>query len=309
MAVDRVVVGDFIETQIRNSIIGLDIDLVSTIDLRRCLVRQLERVAEGDLNRWFSALAGLLQDDSQLELTLQALTPWRKGPFQLGNVFLDAEWDCRLKWQRLLASGVKFKDKRILDVGCGNGYFLFQLAQLQPLVVVGLDPTILFLFQFLVAQHYYQADAVVMLPLGYQDLSELLMVPDLLICMGVLYHHRDGMGLLRRLWEALPVGGELVLETLVLDAVGDDILVPQGRYANMRNVYQIPTITSLVSQLRESQFRDIRVLDVTKTMVQEQRVTQWSSSKSLVHFLDPDDETLTLEGYPAPVRAMVVCCK
>jgi tRNA (mo5U34)-methyltransferase len=47
------------------------------------------------------------------------------------------------------------------------------------------------------------------------------------------------------------------------------------------------------------------VVDVNVTSTQEQRSTEWMSFHSLENFLDPDDHSKTIEGYPAPRRAII----
>jgi len=102
---------------------------------------------------------------------------------------------------------------------------------------------------------------------------------------------------------------ELVIETLVVEGPEDYILIPKGRYAQMRNVYSIPSIKTLESWLNDANFNNIRVVDVSKTTTAEQRKTPWigENRASLEDFLDPLDDSLTIEGYPAPTRAIVVC--
>ena len=53
-------------------------------------------------------------------------------------------------------------------------------------------------------------------------------------------------------------------------------------------------------------FKNIKVVDVAPTTIEEQRATEWMDSQSLVDFLDPNDHSKTIEGYPAPLRAVVI---
>jgi tRNA (mo5U34)-methyltransferase len=46
---------------------------------------------------------------------------------------------------------------------------------------------------------------------------------------------------------------------------------------------------------------------VTDTTVHEQRSTEWMPFESLAEALDPDDPSRTIEGLPAPMRAIVIC--
>jgi len=45
---------------------------------------------------------------------------------------------------------------------------------------------------------------------------------------------------------------------------------------------------------------------VTKTNVEEQRTTEWMRFHSLHDFLDVQNDNLTREGLPAPVRAILI---
>ena len=47
------------------------------------------------------------------------------------------------------------------------------------------------------------------------------------------------------------------------------------------------------------------VLETSKTEADEQRKTPWIEGQSLEDFLDPDDSSKTVEGYPAPARVYV----
>jgi tRNA (mo5U34)-methyltransferase len=81
-------------------------------------------------------------------------------------------------------------------------------------------------------------------------------------------------------------------------------LVPEGRYAKMRNVWFIPSTQTLGGWLRRAGFRDVRLIDCSLTNVAEQHATEWMRFESLVDFLDPEDPSRTLEGHPAPRRAI-----
>ncbi|MCK5843119.1 MAG: DUF1698 domain-containing protein, partial [Victivallales bacterium] len=60
---------------------------------------------------------------ADLERVLKKLHPWRKGPFNLFGVEIDAEWRSNLKWNRLSDGISPLKGKLVLDLGCGNGYY------------------------------------------------------------------------------------------------------------------------------------------------------------------------------------------
>jgi tRNA (mo5U34)-methyltransferase len=297
--------------------------------------RQLRRVLvekpHGDLERWFGAVRELpMVEDCQLicdrdavgvrcpqpidVLTrervrdcLQRLRPWRKGPFDILGVEIDTEWRSNLKWDRLRPHLGDLHGRLVLDVGCGNGYYAWRLLCQGAGLVVGIDPTQLFLAQYLVIRRLLDRPIDFdLLPLGVEQLPAELRRFDTVLSMGVLYHRRSPIDHLLELRGALRSGGELVLETLVIDAGPGEVLVPDGRYAKMRNVWFIPSAIELERWLRRFGFRKIRTVDLNRTSIEEQRPTDWMTFESLPDFLDPEDRSRTVEGYPAPLRAIVI---
>jgi len=127
--------------------------------------------------------------------------------------------------------------------------------------------------------------------------------------MGVLYHRRSPLDHLYQLKNQLVSEGELVLETLVVEGDENTVLVPGERYAQMRNVYFIPSALALKNWLEKCGFVDVRIVDSCTTTTEEQRRTSWLTTESLADFLDPNDSSKTIEGYPAPVRAVLVARK
>lgn len=246
----------------------------------------------------------------QLRAALDALHPWRKGPFCLHGVEIDAEWRSDRKWARLADALTPLAGRRVLDVGCGNGYYGFRALGAGAELVLGIDPTLRFVLQFLAVNRLIGAERCAVLPLADDDLPALTTVADhcfdTLFSMGVLYHRRDARAHLERLRRCLRRDGELVLETLVLDGTHEQVLIPEDRYARMRNVHAIPTIPLLSRWLQSAGFADIRVVDVSLTTSEEQRATPWMRFQSLADFLDPQDPLRTIEGYPAPRRAILI---
>jgi len=236
---------------------------------------------------------------------LMQLKPWRKGPYQLNGVFVDTEWRSDFKWERLAPYISDLKDRYVLDVGCGSGYHLWRMKGAGAKFVVGIDPTQLFLAQFWAVQHFIQNPDVNLLPLGIDDLPELKAF-DTVFSMGVLYHRKSPMDFLQQLKRQLAPGGELILETLIIEGDENTVLVPQGRYAKMRNVWFIPSAKALEKWLEKVGFNNIRLVNIDQTSLDEQRKTEWIDTESLEDFLDPNDPSKTIEGYPAPLRAIFV---
>ncbi|MBB1519366.1 tRNA 5-methoxyuridine(34)/uridine 5-oxyacetic acid(34) synthase CmoB [Aquipseudomonas guryensis] len=286
-------------------------------------------VGHGDLQRWYAAVQSLptlnverqeLRDQllldgpcdeasrAKLLGALQGLIPWRKGPFDLFGVHIDTEWRSDWKWSRV-APHLDLQNKRVLDVGCGNGYYLWRMLGAGAGSVVGIDPNWLFLNQFLAVKRYLPDLPAWHLPLALEELPAKLEGFDTVFSMGVLYHRRSPIDHLLELKDCLRKGGELVLETLVVEGDAQQVLVPEDRYAMMRNVWFLPSVPALELWLRRAGFVDVQCVDVSVTSIEEQRATDWMRFQSLPDFLDPADHSRTLEGLPAPTRAVLVARK
>ncbi len=246
---------------------------------------------------------------SALKSALLRLQPWRKGPFELHGVSVDTEWRSDWKWARVAPHLSPLKGRRVLDVGCGNGYYGWRMLGVQAKWVLGIDPNWLFMLQYLAVQRYLGRDrALHLLPFTLEDFVRRP-VFDTVFSMGVLYHRRDPAAHLQELTECLRPGGELVLETLVVEPAIGKVLIPDGRYARMRNVWTLPTSATLCDWLSEAGFEQCRVVDESMTSQKEQRATEWMQFESLDKCLDPTDPSRTVEGYPAPRRSVVIAQK
>lgn len=298
--------------------------------LRALLQQRLTPAAHGDFAKWQAAITALpvLTPDSvdltaaairvghaqqldaasraQLATQLQVLHPWRKGPFDLFGVYIDTEWRSDWKWERLQEHISPLAGRVVLDVGCGSGYHCWRMAGAGAQRVIGIEPMLLSVLQYQAVQHYIQHPTVHVLPLGTDDMPEILHLFDTVFSMGLLYHQRDPLQHLQALRRWLRPGGELVLETLVIDGHADEVLVPEGRYASMRNVWAIPSVTTLQHWLAQCGYTAIRCVNVNVTGVAEQRATAWMRYQSLADNLDPTDPSKTIEGHPAPQRAILI---
>jgi tRNA (mo5U34)-methyltransferase len=240
-----------------------------------------------------------------LRSALMGLHPWRKGPFELCGLHIDTEWRSDWKWDRLADAVAPLEGRRVLDVGCGNGYHCWRMLGSGAAEVVGIDPTPLFILQFKAVQHYLQQPNIHVLPMTLEAMPEHLPVFDTVFSMGVLYHRRDPMEHLMSLKHKLAPGGQLVLETLVIEGDDDALLEPKGRYARMGNVWQLPSPGLTARWIKQAGFSEIEIVDVGDTSLEEQRRTPWMTFHSLEEFLNPSDHTLTIEGFPAPRRAVL----
>nr|WP_314423274.1 tRNA 5-methoxyuridine(34)/uridine 5-oxyacetic acid(34) synthase CmoB [uncultured Erwinia sp.] len=264
-----------------------------------------------DLLHSVTADSGQLSERQRggIEKLLRNLMPWRKGPYSLYGVNIDTEWRSDWKWERVLPHISSLAGRTVLDVGCGSGYHMWRMIGAGANLVVGIDPMQLFLCQFEAVRKLLGGDQRAhLLPLGIEQLPELKAF-DTVFSMGVLYHRRSPLDHLYQLKNQLVSGGELVLETLVIEGDDQQVLVPGERYAQMRNVYFIPTTGALKNWLEKCGFVDVRIADYSVTSTDEQRRTSWMTSESLAEFLDPSDPSKTVEGYPAPLRAVLVATK
>lgn len=297
-------------------------------DLRRVIDRKLER-GHGDFPRWEQALQALppvtptlvrfdvdcpqigARDDADagqratIEAALRQLHPWRKGPFEIFGITINSEWRSDMKWRRLADRISPLKDRLVLDVGSGNGYYALRMIGAGARFVLAIDPTWLFVVQFAALNKYAGAKNTFVAPLAMEELPPGMGIFDTVFSMGVLYHRRSPVSHLLELYTALRPGGELVLETLVVESSQGSLVIPRDRYAKMRNVWFIPTTDILRQWLGFAGFVDSAVLDTTLTTGEEQRATDWMHFESLSDYLDSQDPSLTVEGLPAPRRAIL----
>ena len=249
------------------------------------------------------------QQSKQLKETLLALAPWRKGPYQLFDTFIDTEWRSDWKWQRVSPHISDVKGRKVLDVGCGTGYHCWRMLGDGADYVMGIDPSMRFLVQHQAIQKYANDKRFDFLPIGIEDMPTDLSYFDSIFSMGVLYHRRNPINHLLELKQLLKPGGELVLETLIIDEIEGGTLTPESRYAQMRNVWSIMTIDKIIQLLNKAGFKNVRCTDQNVTSLKEQRQTPWMQFHSLEQFLDPHDISKTIEGYPAPKRGLFIAQK
>jgi len=275
--------------------------------LRALTLQRMSPAAHGDYARWLDAvdrLTAASSDAERRELLMQ-LAPWRKGPFDVGGVHIDAEWRSDLKWRRIESAIAPLGGRRVLDVGCGNGYYALRMAEAGASAVLGIDPTLLYVMQFLAVTAHREPLPVAVLPLRLEELPDAGRVFDTTFSMGVLYHQRSPIEHLRQLRSTLRPGGQLVLETIFVPGEESFACTPADRYARMKNVWLLPTLAELATWLRRTGFRDVEIVDTAITTTGEQRSTEWMRFESLAEALDPDDPDKTVEGWPAPRRVVV----
>ncbi|TQV64535.1 MAG: tRNA 5-methoxyuridine(34)/uridine 5-oxyacetic acid(34) synthase CmoB [Halothiobacillaceae bacterium] len=279
--------------------------------LEACPGRRARHV---DLNRGAILIgdADEVGDAERLALgeALRGLMPWRKGPFDIFGVHVDTEWRSDWKWARVAPHLAPLAGRDVLDVGCGSGYHMLRMRGEGARLVLGVDPSVLFTAQFALLRALSGVSHAHILPFTLEGLPQRLPAFDTVFSMGVIYHRRDPMEHLAQLMECLKPGGQLVLEGLVIEGGPGDGLLPaetgNGRYAMMRNVWAVPSAAMLRDWVVAAGFRNARIVDEGVTTAGEQRRTDWMQYLSLTDFLDPGDPTRTVEGHPAPRRAVIV---
>lgn len=244
-------------------------------------------------------------EQQKIEKIFKSLRPWRKGPFNIFGVDIDSEWQSFRKWNRLKNHISNLKGKTILDIGSNCGYYMFKMKEQNPAVMIGIEPLLLYVTQYLALQHFAKIKNMFCFPLKFEESGFFKNYFDTVFCMGILYHRKSPLEFLTDINSSMKRGGELMLETLIIPGNKDIALFPADRYSKMNNVYFIPTLKCLVNWLKKCGFKNIEHVNTSKTSLKEQRKTEWMEFESLEDFLNPEDKTKTIEGYPAPRRAIV----
>lgn len=243
----------------------------------------------------------------QIKETALLMKPWRKGPFRINDLFIDTEWQSQIKYN-LLEPYFNLQGKVVGDIGCNNGYYLFRMQTHKPKKLVGFDPSAIYYSQFQFIDHFVKSGIVYEL-LGVEHVEYYEHKFDVLFCLGVLYHRSDPVSMLKSLFKGLEKGGELILDTFMIDGEDEVALTPAGKYSKIPNIYFVPTIPALKNWCLRAGFESVEVLETMVTEPHEQRKTEWIDTQSLEDFLDPDDPTKTVEGYPAPKRVYIKAVK
>jgi len=271
------------------------------LPLRQSLESLKEGVFEVTLGDTVSIRGDL--DETHILEVAKKMMPWRKGPFAIGDIFIDTEWKSNIKYN-LLRPHFNLKDKRVADIGCNNGYYMFRMQEDEPKSLVGFDPSPLYKTQFDFINHFAKTDIKYEL-LGVEHLEFYEEKFDTIFCLGVLYHRSDPVAMLKQLYKGLDVVGEVILDTFYIEGDGEICLCPESSYSKIPNIYFVPTIGALKNWCKRAGFSSFEVLETSVTEADEQRKTEWIEGQSLEDFLDPNDSSKTVEGYPAPARVYV----
>lgn len=245
----------------------------------------------------------------QFHQSLKTFCPWKKGPFELFGIAIDAEWRSDWKWARILPHIQPLKQRRVADIGCHNGYFMFRMAHQQPDCVIGFEPVAKHCWNFQLIQNLVRQESLTFELLGVEHLHYYPGFFDTIFCLGILYHHVDPIGLLGKLRQAIAPGGEIVVDCQGIPGELPVALTPRKRYAQARGIWFLPTQSCLENWMARAGFTQIQCIFAAPLSPEEQRRTPWAEVDSLKEFLNSEDASLTIEGYPAPWRYYVVARK
>ncbi|MCC6933583.1 MAG: tRNA 5-methoxyuridine(34)/uridine 5-oxyacetic acid(34) synthase CmoB [Deltaproteobacteria bacterium] len=249
------------------------------------------------------------EEQKALIQVLLQLKPWRKGPFRYFGEEVDAEWRSDMKWARIVPELQNIRGKKIADLGCGNGYYMFRALSLDPESIVGFEPYESFYFAYHLAQKYLLDKRLSFLRLGVEDINLFPQFFDVVLCMGIIYHQKDPLEMLRNIYDSMASGGLIIVESQGISSDLPLALFPFDRYAQMRNVYYLPSAQCIKAWLERSGFVDAQIFSEVQLTTAEQRSTCYGSVKSLADYLDKNDSCKTIEGYPAPLRSAVKAYK
>jgi Methylase involved in ubiquinone/menaquinone biosynthesis len=263
----------------------------------------------GDVVR-IGATADLSPDQRlQVHQVLRGFMPWRKGPFSVFGIDIDAEWRSERKWNRILPELPDLTNKTVADIGCNNGYYMFRMAHHHPALVLGFEPYVQHYYTFntlngFAGQHHLKVEL-----LGIEHLPLFPECFDVIFCLGILYHRPAPLEALRDLHTALKPGGRLIIESQAIPGQDPVALFPRSTYAKVPGTWFVPTGACLHNWTARAGFRDIRLFCEHAMSSDEQRRTAWMDFESYENFIDKDNPTRTVEGYPAPRRVFLKAAK
>ena len=188
--------------------------------------------------------------------SLRAFMPWRKGPFSVFGIDIDAEWRSERKWQRVIPELPDLTGKTVADIGCNNGYYMFRMAASRPRLVLGFEPSV---------QHYYCFKALNAMAglseldidlLGAEHLSLFESCFDVVFLMGIIYHRPSPIDTLRDILCALKPGGTLIVESQAIPGSEPFALFPDETYAKVPGTYFVPTGSCLCNWMKKAGFKN-----------------------------------------------------
>ena len=263
----------------------------------------------GDVVRIGTADDLTAEEQLLVQRAMRGFMPWRKGPFAVFGIDIDAEWRSERKWNRLIPELPDLAGKVVADIGCNNGYYMFRMAHHRPALVLGFEPYVQHYYTFTTLNTFAAQSRLRVELLGIEHLGLFPESFDVIFCLGILYHRPSPLDALRDLHAALKPGGWLLVESQAIPGDEPVALFPRTTYAKVPGTWFVPTATCLHHWLLRSGFRDVHLLCDHAMSSLEQRRTTWMTFESYEDFIDKDNPALTIEGYPAPRRVFFKAVK
>jgi len=265
-------------------------------------IRSTFRDFSGDVVKIGAAAELSKQESARVYKAMRDFMPWRKGPFNVFGIEIDAEWRSERKWDRVQSEMPSLQDKIVADIGCNNGYYMFRMAHHKPKLVIGFEPYLQHYFTFKSLNRFAGCENLVCELLGVEHIGLFLNSFDVIFLMGILYHRSSPIEVLREIRTAMKPGGVLLVESQGIPGTEPIALFPEQRYAKVPGTYFVPTGPCLANWLTRAGFAKIKIFYSHPMSGYEQRRTDWMTFESYDDFIDPANPALTREGYPAPIR-------
>jgi len=244
-------------------------------------------------------------DRQKVYEAMRGLMPWRKGPFNVFGIEIDAEWRSERKWKRVLPVLPDLKDKVVADIGCNNGYYMFRMAPYQPQWVIGFEPYLQHYFAFKTLNSFAGQKNLVAELIGVEHIALFEGCFDVVFLMGILYHRSSPVDVLKDIKKAMRPGASLIVESQAIPGENSVALFPEKCYAKVPGTFFVPTAVCLTNWLKRAGFKEIKIFCIHPMSSLEQRRTAWMTFESYSDFINESNPDLTVEGYPAPIRIYV----
>jgi tRNA (mo5U34)-methyltransferase len=233
--------------------------------------------------------------------------PWRKGPFDLFGVHVDTEWRSDWKWSRV-SPHLDLVGKRVLDVGCGNGYYQWRMLGAGADSVIGVDPNWLFFCQFQAMKRYLPQRPAWHLPLTLEELPANLEGFDTVFSMGVFYHRRSPIEHLFALKDCLVVAANWCWKPWWSKATRPPCWSGRSLCADAQRL--VPALGAGPGTLAAPcRFQRCALRGPEPDHGGGTALDPVDALPVATDFLDPHDHNRTIEGLPAPLRATLVARK
>jgi len=242
------------------------------------------------------------EDRQRVKQVLRGFMPWRKGPFSIFDIAIDAEWRSHRKWNRIIPELPDLDGKIVGDIGCNNGYYMFRMVPANPRFVLGFEPYVQHFYTFQTLNGFARKKNLQIELLGIEHMQLFPNCFDVLFCLGIIYHRRSPVDALDDLFRALKPGGTLIIESQAIADEEPVALFPEKTYAKVPGTWFVPTASCLENWLIRSGFSNVKQFCMHPMNSNEQRKTDWMVFESYDDFIHPDNPSLTIEGYPAPWR-------